>query len=198
MAQKGRQEAKHIDELNGRGRWRKLAATYGVAQHLSVVLRSLQHFTRGKWGKPTAGVQMPHQGGRSAHWATIEAAKSLIRRYGADAEEEASRRAAEASANGDQQGVTVWLEVADLIQIGLSGVSPDEEFAFILATTDTDVLRAAALLIERLGDEAEDRAAERARELEIAGDRVGAAVYLALVNAIVELRRRPAPGESVH
>jgi hypothetical protein len=82
--------------------------------------------------------------------------------------------------------------------MGLSGVSPAREPAASVAPSDADILRAAGLLIEQLGDEAEERAAERSRDLAEAGDEVGAAVYLAIVNAIVELRRESGPGNSVH
>jgi hypothetical protein len=55
--------------------------------------------------------------------------------------------------------------------------------------SELDVTRSAWLLIRQHGAEARARPAGRARELAEAGDHIGAAVYLRIMRAIVELQR---------
>jgi hypothetical protein len=65
-------------------------------------------------------------------------------------------------------------------------------------TFDLDIYRAAALLIMQHGEGALERAQMRALELCKAGDEIGCAVYLKILEAIVELQRGRGPGEPMH
>ena len=63
---------------------------------------------------------------------------------------------------------------------------------------DLDIYRAAKLLVDRHGEDAPIRAAERADELLEDGDTEGAAIWRAIVVAIEELQRGRLDGESVN
>ena len=64
--------------------------------------------------------------------------------------------------------------------------------------TPADIWRSAKLYIDQYGLLAEFRAGERAAELKAAGDQAGVAVWVAIFNAIEELRRTEIrPGEKV-
>jgi len=63
---------------------------------------------------------------------------------------------------------------------------------------DPDIFRAAKLLIDRHGDDAAIRAAERADKLFEDGDIDGALVWRRILAAIEELQRQPRPGEPVN
>ena len=67
-------------------------------------------------------------------------------------------------------------------------------------TTDLDTWRAAALLIQRHGaDDAAIVAAQNADEMLAKGDEQGYAIWKAIVDAVLELRRgKPGEGESVN
>jgi hypothetical protein len=60
---------------------------------------------------------------------------------------------------------------------------------------DTDIFRAAKLLIDQHGEDAPIRAAQRADELQDEGDRDGALVWRRILKAIDELRRGRREGE---
>ena len=61
--------------------------------------------------------------------------------------------------------------------------------------SDPDIYRAAKLLLDQHGEDAELRASERADELLDAGDMVGVATWKAILRAIAELRRGRRKGE---
>jgi hypothetical protein len=61
-----------------------------------------------------------------------------------------------------------------------------------------DIYRAAKLLVDRHGEDAPIRAAERADELLAAGDIDGAAIWRAILAAIEELQRGKLDDESVN
>jgi len=65
-------------------------------------------------------------------------------------------------------------------------------------TGDPDIFRAAKLLIDRHGENATLRAAERADQLLEAGDMIGAATWRRILKAIEELRRGPREGEPLN
>jgi hypothetical protein len=63
---------------------------------------------------------------------------------------------------------------------------------------DPDIFRAAKLLIDRHGDDADIRAAERADELLDDGDIEGSAVWRRIIEAIEELQRGRRDGEPLN
>ena len=63
---------------------------------------------------------------------------------------------------------------------------------------DPDIFRAAKLLIDKHGDDAAIRAAQRADELADEGDMDGAAVWRRILEAIDELTRGRREGEAVN
>jgi hypothetical protein len=63
---------------------------------------------------------------------------------------------------------------------------------------DPDIYRAAKLLIDRHGDDADIRAAERADELLDDGDIEGSAVWRRIIEAIEELQRGRRDGEPLN
>jgi len=65
-------------------------------------------------------------------------------------------------------------------------------------TSDPDIYRAAKLLIDRHGENAPLRAAERADQLLEAGDMMGAATWRRMLKAIEELARGRREGEPVN
>ena len=64
--------------------------------------------------------------------------------------------------------------------------------------SDLDALRAAKLLIDQHGDDAELRASERTDELFEVGDLIGVATWKAILRAIEELRRGRRQDEPLH
>jgi hypothetical protein len=63
---------------------------------------------------------------------------------------------------------------------------------------DADIFRAAKLLIEQHGDDADIRAAERADELLDEGDTEGSALWRRVLEAIDELQRGRRDGEPLN
>ncbi len=63
---------------------------------------------------------------------------------------------------------------------------------------EPDIFRAAKLLIDRHGEDASLRAAERADGLLEAGDIIGATTWHRILKAVEELQRRPWKGEAVN
>jgi hypothetical protein len=63
---------------------------------------------------------------------------------------------------------------------------------------DPDIFRGAKLLMDRHGEKAPLRAAERADQLVGAGDMVGATAWRRILKAVEELQRRPRKGERVN
>jgi hypothetical protein len=64
--------------------------------------------------------------------------------------------------------------------------------------SDPDIYRAANLLLDQHGGDAELRAAERADQLLEAGDMVGVATWKAIPRAIEELRRGRRQGKPLN
>lgn len=64
--------------------------------------------------------------------------------------------------------------------------------------SDPDIYRAAKLLIDQHGEDAEVRASKRADELLEAGDMVGVATWKAILRAIAELRRGRSDREALN
>jgi hypothetical protein len=63
-------------------------------------------------------------------------------------------------------------------------------------TEETDIWRAAALLVKRHGNDAAIVAAQRADELLAQGDTEGQRIWKRIGGAVLELQRtKPAPGE---
>jgi hypothetical protein len=67
-----------------------------------------------------------------------------------------------------------------------------------LMIPNLDIYRAAKLLVDRHGEDAPIRAAERADELLAAGDIDGAAIWRAILAAIEELQRGKMDDESMN
>jgi hypothetical protein len=65
-------------------------------------------------------------------------------------------------------------------------------------TSDSDIIRAAKLLIYQHGEDAPLRAAERADDLLEAGDMTGATTWRRVLAALEELRRGRRDGEPVN
>jgi hypothetical protein len=64
--------------------------------------------------------------------------------------------------------------------------------------SDPDIFRGAKLLIDRHGENASPRAAERADQLLGAGDLIGATAWRHILKAVEELQRRLRKGERVN
>ena len=65
-------------------------------------------------------------------------------------------------------------------------------------TDDVNIWRAARLLVDRHGNDAAPRAAQRANDLLVEGNLEGSAVWRRILVAIKELRRRPREGDVIH
>jgi hypothetical protein len=64
--------------------------------------------------------------------------------------------------------------------------------------SDSEIFRAARLLIDQHGEEASLRAAVRADDLLEGGDRVGSTAWRRILGAVEELRRGIREGEAVN
>ena len=68
-----------------------------------------------------------------------------------------------------------------------------------MTVDDIDIFRAAAVLIEQHGDDAQHRAVKRATKMLDTGDVDGYAVWKRIVDAIKDMQREtPRPGEQQH